>query len=81
MTTLQFTAAGHRYRAEVLVDADLQLDEILSVTEIVGSGALRHVVDTAELEEDIEAALEERAEELREKRDTLRRQRPVTGRR
>jgi hypothetical protein len=77
MTTLQFSYQGHKYRAEVLVDHDLELDEILSLQELTASGTFRRVVDTAELEPAVEGALELRAEELREHRDKLRRQRPA----
>ena len=71
MAILEFTKHGKYYRAEVTVDWDMELDEILEVLEVASSGAVHVVTDTTDLEEAIEDTLASRAGELRERRNAL----------
>ena len=73
MTLINFSQRGIDYHAEVLLGRDLQLDEILQVDRITKSGAVYAVVDTADLEDAIEAELARRKDELRVARDEGRR--------
>lgn len=68
MTRLRFRCGGVRYLAEVLVGADLNLDEILAVHTVTRLGVEQEVTDWSDLEEVIESALADRAERVSRKK-------------
>lgn len=73
MTQLDFRYRSKTYRAEVLLDHDLHLEEILDLGVLSESGAVLTVSDPLEFEPVIESEIEKRAGELRERRDAARR--------
>jgi hypothetical protein len=77
MAHLTFKHEDESYRAEVTLGPDLELDEILEVERVAKSGALYAITDWAELEEQIEAELSCRTEDLRKTRERLRKTRPA----
>jgi hypothetical protein len=81
MTQINFRRGVIDYRAEVVLDSDLQLDEILEVERVAASGATYAVTDVTGLENAIEAAIGCRTAELRAARDAGRRRHAPSKRR
>lgn len=72
MTQINFRYGRADYRAEVTLDSDLQLDEILEVERVAPSGAVYAVADVSDLEDAIGDEIGRRTAELRSARDAAR---------